>query len=150
MLKIKRLRFKREGVRNIITLDKAKKALDLSEKKARDLGINVSTVIVDEHGSVIATSKMDGAIPISPRFAYAKAYTSASLGFPSHGLEPGAEEGKPYFGINTLFGGEITTMAGGLPVMMNKKLVGGIGVGGSTDTKQDLACAEEAIKALAE
>lgn len=132
----------------MITLDKAKKALDASEKKAKELGIAVTTVIVDEHGSLITSSRMDGAIPISPRFAYCKAFTSANLGMPSEGIAPYACEGKPYFGVNTLFGGELTPMAGGLPVKMGGKLVGGVGVGGSADTSQDSACAQEATKAL--
>lgn len=81
-------------------------------------------------------------------FAYCKAFTSANLGMPSEGLGPYAGEGKPYFGVNTLFAGELTPMAGGLPVKMGGKLVGGVGVGGSTDTKQDVLCAEEAVKVL--
>ena len=132
----------------MITLDNAKKALEASEKKAKALGTAVTTVIVDDHGSIIAVSRMDGAIPISPRFAYTKAYTSASLGMPSEELGPGAREGKPYYGINTLFGGELTPMAGGLPVAIGGKLAGGIGVGGSADTQEDVACAKEAMKAL--
>lgn len=132
----------------MITLEKAKKALEASEKKARELGIAVTTVIVDEHGSTIAVSRMDGAISISPKFAYSKAFTSANLGMPSEGIGPYAGEGKPYFGINTLFGGELTPMTGGLPVKMGSKLVGGVGVGGSTDTAQDSQCAQEAVKAL--
>ena len=132
----------------MITLDEAKKALEASEKKAKALGIAVTTVVVDEHGSIIAVSRMDGAIPISPRFAYCKAFTAANLGMPSEGLGPYASEGKPYFGVNTLFGGELTPMAGGLPVKINNKVVGGVGVGGSTDTHQDVLCAQEAVKVL--
>lgn len=132
----------------MITLDKAKKALIASEEKAKELGIAVTTVVVDEHGSIIAVSRMDGAIPISPKFAYSKAYTSASLGLPSEDLGAGAKEGKPYFGINTLFGGKLTPMAGGLPVMINKKLAGGIGVGGSYNTQEDAECAKAAVKEL--
>lgn len=132
----------------MITLKKAKKALEASEAKAKEQGIAVTTVIVDSHGSIIASSRMDGAIPISPKFAYTKAYTSASIGVPSEGLGDFAKEGKPYFGINTLFGGELTPMAGGLPIMNDGKLVGGVGVGGSQDTQQDTACAKKAVKEL--
>lgn len=132
----------------MITLEKAKKALEASEKKAKQLGIAVTTVIVDEHGSIVAVSRMDNAIPISPRFAYSKAFTSANLGMPTGAMEQYAAENKPYFGVNTLFGGELTTIAGGLPVKIGDKIVGGVGVGGSADTKQDLECAKEAVNAL--
>jgi len=67
---------------------------------------------------------------------------------PTDAMEQYAVENKPYFGVNTLFGGELTPMAGGLPVKMGSKLVGGVGVGGSTDTAQDSQCAQEAVKAL--
>lgn len=134
----------------MITLDKAKKALEASEQKAKELGSAVTTVIVDEHGSIIAASRMDGAIPISPKFAYSKAFTSANLGMPSEGIGAYACEGKPYFGINTILGGEITPIAGGIPVKMGNKLVGGIGVGGSMDVSQDSQCAQEAAKVLTE
>lgn len=132
----------------MITLEKAKQALEASEKKAKELGTAVTTVIVDEHGSIIAVSRMDGAIPISPRFAYAKAFTSASLGMPNNMLSEYISEGKPYFGINTLFGGELTGIAGGFPVLQHGKIIGGIGVGGSTDVSQDAQCAEQAKKTL--
>lgn len=132
----------------MITLDKAKLALAASEKKAQQVGVAVTTVIVDQHGSIIAVSRMDGAIPISPRFAYAKAYTSANLGAPTEALAQYAGEGKPYFEFNTLFGGELTAIAGGAPITVHGKVVGGVGVGGSMDVSQDAQCAQEAKKVL--
>jgi len=114
------------------------------------LGVAVTTVVVDEHGSIIAVSRMDGAIPISPRFAYAKAFTSANLGAASADLAQYAGEGKPYFGFHALFGGEMTAIAGGVPVKMHGKVVGGVGVGGSMDVSQDAQCAMAAKKVLEE
>lgn len=125
----------------MISLSKAKEAIEASESKAVELGIKVSTAIVDEHGTLIAFSRMDEAITISPKFAYAKAYTSGTIGMATADMAGYAVEGKPYQGMNSLFGGELTTISGGLPVMVSGKLVGGVGVGGAADTSLDLQCA---------
>ncbi|MBN1162693.1 heme-binding protein [Patescibacteria group bacterium] len=132
----------------MLNLSKSKEALELSEKKAKELGIKVTTVVVDEHGTLVAMSRMDGAFYISPKFASMKAYTSALLGLPSGDIAPYTEEGKPYFGLNAAFSNELITLAGGLPIKDGDKVVGGVGVGGSLDVNDDVKCAEEALKAF--
>jgi uncharacterized protein GlcG (DUF336 family) len=134
----------------MITLEKAKKALEASETKAKELGITVSTWIVDDYGVPIAFSRMDGALHVSPRFSYMKANTSQSLGLPSGDVAAYAGEGKPYFSVTTGFANEMLTIAGGLPVKMHGKVVGSVGVGGSMDVTQDAQCAEAAVKVLSE
>lgn len=131
-----------------ITLDDARKAIHASEEKAKSLGITVSTAVVDSNGVLIALSKMDGSLTVSPDFATAKARTSASFGMPSGDLAGFATEGQPYFGLNTAFAGEFMLIAGGLPVKKGGKVIGGIGVGGSTDVSQDADCANKGVSEL--
>lgn len=133
-----------------MTLNQAKQALEASEQKAEELGVKVTTVIVDDHGSIVASCRMDGALHISPKFAYAKAFTSANLGAPTEALAGYDVEGKPYYGLTSLFGGELTTIAGGVPITVNGKVVGAVGVGGSMDVSQDAQCAQAAAKVFEE
>lgn len=127
---------------------KTKQALEAAETKAKELKQAVSIAIVDEYGVLIAFSRMEGAIKISPKFAMAKAYTSGSLGMATSDLSPYAVEGKPYHGINTLFSGELTTIAGGVPIKQGDKLIGGVGVGGSYDVSQDAEIAKIVVSIL--
>jgi uncharacterized protein GlcG (DUF336 family) len=132
----------------MITLESAKKAIEASESKARELGIAVTTAVVDEHGVVIALSRMDGALLISPRFAQKKAYTAAMLKMASEQPAGYAVEGQPYFSINTAFEGDILLIAGGVPAMKGDQVIGAVGVGGSADVSQDKLCAVEAVGVL--
>lgn len=132
----------------IINLNKALDALKASEEKAKELGVSVSTAIVDDHGVLVAFSKMDGALIISPKYSQTKAYTAAVLKMATADLGPYAVEGKPYFGFNTLFSGEQTPIPGGIPVKDGTKVIGAVGVGGSADVNQDVECAKAAVAVI--
>ncbi len=123
----------------------AKQAVEVAIKKAEELGISVSVAVVDQYGDLVAFGRMKGAIKISPKFAISKAYTAGTIGMGTQDMAGYVSEGKPYFGLNTLFGGELTTIAGGVPIKRGDELVGGIGVGGSSDVSQDLECAQAAL-----
>lgn len=130
-----------------MTYELASKIVANALEKAKELNIAVSIAIVDNNGITVAFARMDGAISISPKFAYSKAYTSGTIGLPTSGMASYAEQGKPYYGITSIFAGKLTTIAGGLPIMIEGKLIGGIGVGGSADVSQDEEIARAGIGA---
>lgn len=99
-------------------------------------------VIVDKSGEDLAVLRMTGAKFISLKSARAKARTAASIGSSSDSIPP---QVAPLIAAATQ--GEITSLGGGLPIVLQDVLVGGVGVGsGSPD--QDKAVALAAITAI--
>lgn len=131
-----------------IDYTKVRRAIEAAEAKAKELGIAVSVAVVDEYGDLLAFNRMQGAIKVSPKFAIAKAYTAGTIGLSTLEIAKYSGEGKPLYGFESLCSGELTTIAGGLPVKNGDKLVGGVGVGGSYDVNQDQQCAEAALNEL--
>lgn len=132
----------------MLSLEQALKVVEASKKKAEEIGVKVTVVVVDNSGVVVALNKMDGALNVSPTFATAKAYTAGTIGLPTAGIAQYAEPGKPYYGVGMLDGGKMTTIAGGQPLKAGDVVVGGVGVGGSYDTAQDDVVATAGATAL--
>src|ERR1700737_3018959 len=62
-----------------ISLDDANKLVASAHARAAEIGVNVSAAVVDEGGHLIALGRMDGAPPLSPQIAEAKAVGAAML-----------------------------------------------------------------------
>ncbi|TRM85941.1 cobalamin adenosyltransferase, partial [Sulfolobus sp. A20-N-G8] len=91
--------------------------------------------------------RMDGAPLLSVQVAIDKAYTAVGFGMPTHQWydfiknDPPLALGAPS-GINRLI-----IFGGGYPIVLNGKIVGGIGVSGGHYT-EDMKVAEAALEAL--
>lgn len=110
--------------------------------KAEEIGQPQCIVIVDASGGLLAEIRMTGAKFLSLKSALSKALTAASTGGPSANTP---EAMRTNIGLAT--GGNVTGLPGGLPIVIDGDLVGGIGVGsGSGD--QDIAVAEAALAAI--
>src|SRR3979409_2629242 len=62
-----------------LSLSDANKVIEKAQAKAAQLGIKVTAAIVDKGGLLIALSRMDGAGPLTPQLAEAKAVGAAML-----------------------------------------------------------------------
>ena len=131
------------GTANFITLEAAKKMAAAGEAEARKNGWNVAIAIVDASGGLILFHKLDDTQPGSIAVAQAKARTAALFKRPTKAMEEAVAAGKQAF----LAVEGIMPMQGGLPVIVDDKVIGAVGVSGVTSA-QDEQVAQAAIGAL--
>lgn len=128
-------------------LEIAKDAASTIEQEAGRMGLPVTICVIDEHGHVTFLERMAGAIQVSIQMAQAKAYTSAMFGMATADLMPLVQPGQPLYGLTAAMGGEFIAIGGGVPIRVDGKLVGGLGVSGGT-VGQDIALAQAGISSL--
>jgi uncharacterized protein GlcG (DUF336 family) len=115
--------------------------------KAKDIGVPMCVAVVDEAGNLIAFERMDGGKITSITIAQDKAFTAAAARRATHELNKLCVPAQPMFGIHTEVGSRISVIGGGLPIVVNSFVVGGIGVSSGTP-EQDLECAQAAVDEL--
>lgn len=125
-----------------LTNEGAHKILAAAVAKAEETGIPECISIVDPGGHLIAFTKMDGAFVQSIDSSLRKAMTSASYGDPT-GLMP---EG-PDIRLAIATDGKRINLPGGLPIIVDGHVIGGIGVGSGTGA-EDLVVAKAGLEAL--
>jgi uncharacterized protein GlcG (DUF336 family) len=108
---------------------------------ATEMGVPQVIAVVDEGCNLLAFLRMDGSRVLSIESAQHKAMTAAATGRPSGGMD--AELGVR-LGLAT--NGRMTNLKGGVPIVVDGHIVGGLGIGSGTG-EQDLAIAERALAA---
>jgi uncharacterized protein GlcG (DUF336 family) len=131
------------GTAKYITLEAAKKMAAAGEAEARKNGWNVAIAIVDASGGLILFHKLDETQPGSIAVAQGKARAAALFKRPTKAMEEAIAGGKQ--GFLTVEG--IVPMQGGLPVIVEDKVIGAVGVSGVTSA-QDEQVALAAVRGL--
>ena len=131
-----------------ITLEEAQKLIQKAHEKAAQLGVRVTAAVVDVGGHLIALGRMDGAPPISPKIAEAKAVAAALFLRDGASLLQTAQD-RPVFysAAERLAGAPIVPGPGSVLVLKGKQVTGAIGVSGARP-EQDLECAEAGLASL--
>ncbi|BBI34121.1 GlcG/HbpS family heme-binding protein [Cohnella abietis] len=132
---------------NKLTLETAKRMLAAAEQKARQMGLSSDIAIVDEGGNLIAFYRMDNARIAGIDISQNKAWTSVAMQMPTSNLAQSALPGGPTFGINTTNHGRLVILGGGIPIVSDGRIIGGIGVSGGSSA-QDIEVANAAIQAF--
>ena len=101
--------------------------------------------IVDDHGSLLSYAHMDGCPLIPKQIAPKKAYTSAGMGVDSGAFGEMLKSGG--MSATDLADPNVVGMQGGLAIVHNGAILGGIGVSGRL-SQEDEDVARAGLKAL--
>ena len=119
-------------------------ALALIERgieKSTAQGLKMAFAIVEPSGELVAFARMDDVPYASIRLAQQKASTSARLRLTTAELEERVQTG----GRTVLLSSdEVIAIGGGVPIVVDGRIIGALGVSGGT-AAQDAAVAEETV-----
>ena len=130
-----------------LNLQEANELIKRAHAKATALGIRVSVAVVDEGGLLIALARMDGAPPLTPQIAEAKAVGAAMLHRDGASLGELAKDRPGFFNVaDRLVRVPIVPGLGSVLIRRDGKVLGAVGVSGGRP-EQDLECAEAGVSA---
>ena len=121
-----------------ITLEAAKKAMAAAEAEATKNNWNVVITIVDAGGHVVMTQRANNTQYASIRIAEGKARTAVEFRRPTKALEDTVAGGGAGLRLLSVEGASL--LEGGVPIIVDGKIIGGIGVSGVA-SKDDAAIA---------
>jgi glc operon protein GlcG len=104
---------------------------------------DVSIAVVDDGGHLLALERLDGCAPIGAYIATEKARTSAIGRRESKGYEEMVNGGRSAFLSAPL----VTSLEGGVPIIVDDQVIGAIGVSG-VKADQDAQIAKAGAQAL--
>jgi glc operon protein GlcG len=131
-----------------LNLHDANQVIARAHAKAVELGIRVTVALVDEGGLLIALARMDGAPPLSPQIAEAKAVGAAMLNRDGAGLAELAKERPGFFSVaDRMVRVPIVPGLGSVLIKRDGKALGAVGVSGGRP-EQDLECAEAGLSSI--
>ncbi len=131
-----------------LTLALAEQFLDAAKAEALKQGWTMSLAVVDVSGRQVALIRMDGARWMTTQVAQAKAFTAATFRRPSAAVEELAEQRPDLFqSLTQLIDEPMLLAGGGLPIIIDGTLLGGVGASGGTEA-EDIDCAQVGLDAI--
>jgi uncharacterized protein GlcG (DUF336 family) len=132
-----------QGVETMVTLEKAHRVIAAGEAKAREIGQPMNIAVVDAGTNLKAFIRMDNAWLGSIDIAINKAFTAKAFDISTLELGQNSQPGDQFFGIHVSNHDRVMIFAGGVPLKVDGKIVGAVGVSGGSG-EQDQAVAEAA------
>lgn len=128
-----------------VTTDQARKAVSLALAEARRNNWTMAAAVVDPGGILVYFERIDDTQNASSQIAIDKAYSAAMFKRPTKTFQDSVERGGVGLRVMTLRGA--MPVDGGVPLVIDGKIVGGLGVSGGT-AEQDGQCCKAATDAM--
>ena len=134
-----------------IGYDDARALVDDARARALALGKALSIAVVDYGGFEVLVERMDGARPMTPSIAVAKAYSAAVMQRPTRMLESWRDSDPVFFTqVGRMGHHPIVATLGGYTLKRGDTIVGGLGIaGGSAQEDEEIAAAVVAAAGFA-
>jgi uncharacterized protein GlcG (DUF336 family) len=115
--------------------------------KAREIGCNPMTVaVVDAGGCLMVLMREDGSGKLRPDIAFAKAWGTVGMGIGGRAMAKRASNAPQFWAaLNTISGGRIAPVAGGVLILQAGQVIGGVGMSGDLPDN-DEACSVVGIQ----
>ena len=124
-----------------VTLEAANRLVALAQARALAIGKPITVTVVDAGGFIVALARMDGARPLTPSIATAKAYTAAIMQRPSAMLKGWADSQPGFFAQVSRMGHQpIVATEGGVTIQRDGVLLGGLGIAGGFGPEDQQVC----------
>ena len=115
-----------------LTLEGAMKAIAAALDAAKKAGATGVIAVVDDGGNLMAVERIDGTFAAGANISIGKARTAAQFKKPTRVFEEIIGKGR-----TAMVAVDFTPLQGGIPIVVDGQVVGGIGVSGASSAAQD-------------
>lgn len=117
-----------------LTIEGARKVIAAAETYAKAHGAPGGAIaVVDDGGNLMALERLDGTFSAGPKISIGKARTAVLFKKPTKFFEDLINKGR-----TTMVALEdFTPLQGGIPIVVNGEIIGGVGVSGASSAQQD-------------
>ena len=130
--------------KKVLTLDGAKKVAAAAAADATQHNEGAAIAIVDDGGNLIYLERLENTFPAGARISIGKARTAALFKKPTVTFEDIIKSGRtPMIALE-----DFTPLQGGVPIEVDGKVVGAIGVSGAANQQRDEDVAKAGAAAL--
>lgn len=119
--------------KQVLTLDTAKKIAAITEAEAKKRGATVVIAVVDDGGYLLVLERLDDTQVASVDVGIAKARTAAIFRRPSGVFEDQVKNGR----IAALALPGAVALKGGVPIIVDGKVIGAVGVSGNSPQEDE-------------